>query len=119
EAGAAEEDPEWYAALLLAGDAGLRRGEILALEKSDLNFHAKNLVVRRNDWKGILGAPKGGRQRVVPMTGRLMRALQAARHLKGSWILCHLDGTRCKSWELSDPLWRMCERAGLRKVSWH
>ena len=96
-----------------------RRGEIIALEKADVDFNAGNIVVRRSEWKGIIGSPKGGRERVVPMTRRLKVALRAIWHLKGPVVFCKLDGRRYKTWELREPLRDICERAGLRKVAWH
>jgi integrase len=67
---AASQDPETYPAILLAGDAGVRVGEIRALEWGDLDLVAGRLVVQRTDYRGYVGSPKGGRLRSVPMTAR-------------------------------------------------
>ena len=55
-------------AILLGGDAGLRRGEIVALRQRDVDLRRRQIKVELNDWKGILDTPKGGRGRIVPMT---------------------------------------------------
>jgi len=78
--------------VLLGGEAGLRRGEIAALQWSDIDFGKRQLAVRRSRWKGHVEAPKGGRLRYVPMTQRLTVALQAARHLRGPWLFCDSNG---------------------------
>jgi integrase len=57
---AATEEPDWQAAILVAGDGGLRLGEILALRWEDVDLKTGTLTVMRTDWRGQVGAPKGG-----------------------------------------------------------
>jgi integrase len=84
-------DPRIHAAVLLAGDGGLRRGEIIALEQTDVDFKASRMIVRRNVFieKGVeyVDAVKGGKSKAVPLTPRLRDALQAVRHLRGPRVL--------------------------------
>lgn len=75
--GAKAKSPASYACLLLAGEAGLRRGELLALRWSDLVFERDMIEIRSSVWKGLRGPPKGGTLRRVPMTPRLKAALLA------------------------------------------
>ena len=77
--------------VLLGGEAGLRCGEMMALEWTDIDFAKRQLTVARSEWKGHVTMPKGGRLRYVPMTRRLTEALREARHLRGPRVLC--DGT--------------------------
>jgi integrase len=77
---------------LLGGEAGLRRGEMIALEWTDVSLTKRQLCVARSDWRGHVSAPKGGRIRYVPLTKRLAAALQAARHLRGPRVLCDDEG---------------------------
>ncbi len=70
-------DPERWALVLLVADAGLRQGEIIALEWGDVDLVAGALTVRRSSWKGQVGTPKSGRERKVPLTARLKAALKA------------------------------------------
>ena len=79
--------PEVLVAVLLGGDAGLRMGEMIALESSDLDFRRRLLNVSRSDWHGEVTSPKGGRSRQVPMTEKLAAALSAHRHLRGPKVL--------------------------------
>jgi len=81
--------------VLLGGDAGLRCGEIQALEWNHVDLDRRQLRVEAAEWRGpIQGkvsthttAPKGGRGRIVPMTTRLAEALKAHRHLQGPRVL--------------------------------
>jgi integrase len=79
--------------VLLGGDAGLRLGEIIALEWRDVELGARRLTVQRSEWLGHVTVPKGGRSRRLPMTQRLTAALNAARHLRSDRVLCHADGS--------------------------
>jgi integrase len=44
-------DRTTYLIVLLGGDAGLRCGEIMALEWRDVDLHKRQLCVQRSDWK--------------------------------------------------------------------
>jgi integrase len=78
--------------VLLGGEAGLRRGEIAALEWGDVNLKKRQLCVERSVWQGHTEAPKGGRLRYVPLTRRLTASLQAARHLRRPRVFCDAQG---------------------------
>jgi integrase len=79
--------------VLLGGEAGLRCGEIMALEWSDVDLAKRQLCIQRSTWKGHVTVPKGGRLRFVPMTIRLTAALRKHRHLRGPLVVCSDDGT--------------------------
>ena len=79
--------------VLAGGDAGLRLGEIIALEWRDIDMAARRLTVERSDWLGHVNVPKGGRSRQLPMTQRLTAAVKAVRHLRGERVLCLPDGS--------------------------
>ena len=85
--------PDAYLMLLAGGDAGLRLGEIIALEWRDIDLVARRLTVERSDWQGHVTVPKGGRSRQLPMTQRLTAAMKAARHLRGERVLCLAGGS--------------------------
>jgi len=84
-------DPRIELLVFLGGDAGLRRGEIIALDQSDCDTKRGILHVRRSEWKGQVTLPKGGRERQVNMTDRLKAALAANRHLRGDRVLWRDD----------------------------
>jgi integrase len=81
-----------YLVVLLGGEAGLRCGEMLALQWRDVNLATGLLTVERSDWKGHVTTTKGGRVRHVPLTKRLKVALETRRHLRGSRVLSGREG---------------------------
>jgi integrase len=85
-------DPRTHLLVLLGREAGLRCGEMMALEWRDVDLDKRQLRIERSDWKGHVTATKGGRVRYVPMTVRLAQALRAHRHLRGPRVLCQRDG---------------------------
>jgi integrase len=93
-------DPRVHIVVLLGGEAGLRSGEIIALEWADLDLARGLIKVQRSDFKGQLSFPKGGTPRVVPMTSRLLATLKAHRHLRGSRVVCEDDGSPVSRWWL-------------------
>jgi integrase len=99
--------------VLLAGDAGLRCGEIMALEWGDVDLAKRQLAVRRSDWQGHVTVPKGGRIRYVPLTVRLGVALRDHRHLLGRRVVCKRDGSPLTQDVVADHVRRMARRAQL------
>src|SRR5712691_10723397 len=91
-AGAKAADSNAYLIVLLGGDAGLRCGEIIALEWSDVDLRKRQLCIQRSDWRGHVTVPKGGRLRYVPLTVRLAAALRDHRHLRAPRVVCQRDG---------------------------
>ena len=81
-------DPNELIIVLLGGEAGLRCGEMMALEWGDVDLGKRQICVARSEWKGHVTAPKGGRLRYVPMTVRLATARREHRHLRSARALC-------------------------------
>jgi integrase len=100
--GARRRGREAYLVVLLGGEAGLRRGEIAALQWGDVDFSKRQLCVQRSVWKGHVEAPKGGRLRYVPLTARLVSALQSVRHLRGPWVFCDERGKQLDEKAIGD-----------------
>ncbi len=143
-AGARKEGPWWYAAVCLAGEAGLRIGEIRELRwREDIDLIDGYLTVNRQAGNGFIGTPKGRTRRTVPMTGTLVEALLAlpvdegVRDLKGrvvreGYVLNNQDkgehdkaGTRMtehsalRDAQTSHATYRVCDQAGLPNRGWH
>jgi integrase len=117
---AAEEiDPRAHLIVLLGGEAGLRCGEIAALEWADIDLQKRQLCVQRSEWKGHVTVPKGGRLRYVPMTNRLATALREHRHLRTRRVLCQEDGTSLTTKMVADHVRRSARRAGLASHGVH
>jgi len=102
--------------VLLGGEAGLRCGEMMALEWRDLDLARGGrgqLCVARSDWKGNVTAPNGGRIRYVPLTTRLTGALRAARHLRSPRVLCNSQGEPLTQKVVQDIMRRVARRANV------
>jgi integrase len=105
-----------HVAVLLGGDAGLRSGEIRALEWTDIDFVTRQIRVERSVWRDHVTTTKGNRVRYVPMTKRLTTALQQHRHLRGPRVLCEPDGTPLGEDALRYLVERSTRAAGLISV---
>jgi integrase len=116
---AVKDDTERRALFLVAGEAGLRQGEMVALEWGDVDPVAATITVRRSSWRGIVGSPKGGRERKIPLTARLRGALKAHRHLRGELVFCHNDGRPFTQSAIEAALRHGSKRAGLRRIGSH
>lgn len=76
-AAAQEDSPATLALVLVGGEAGLRVGEVQGLEVRDVDLERAELRVERAVGPtGELGPPKSGEARTVPLTPRLVEALQ-------------------------------------------
>jgi len=77
-AAARKADLKLYTVILLADDAGMRHGEVIALRKEDIRLEdgpCGAIVVSRSSYKGKNAATKGNRCRRIPLTPRLRKAL--------------------------------------------
>ena len=99
--------------------AGLRRGELLALRWDDVDLVAGTLRVRRSYWRGHFTAPKNHRSREVPLTDTLRHLLTGQRHLRGELVFCRDDGSPLSLDQVKRWVPYACQRAGLRRVTWH
>src|SRR5436190_1218793 len=61
-------DATAYLIVLLGGEAGLRCGEMIALEWRDVDLGKRQICVQRSAWNGQVTTPKGGRLRYVPLS---------------------------------------------------
>jgi len=70
-------DPRVAAHVVLGSQAGLRDGELQGLEWRDIDLARGEITVKRAIYKGVVGAPKGGKFRRVGMTKRVREVLGA------------------------------------------
>ena len=74
-----EHEAEWYPLAATLAWTGLRFGEATALEWDDLDEHKAVIRVRRAQWRGIVGKPKGKGERTVPLVSELAEILKEHR----------------------------------------
>src|SRR5258705_12219764 len=98
------------------GDAGLRCGEMMALEWRDVELSKRQLCVARSEWKGHVTAPKrAGDCGTVPLTSRLADALRQGRHLKSARVLCDGDGHPLTQKMVQGLMRKVAKRAHVQK----
>lgn len=101
--------------------AGLRQGEMRALQVGDIDFEERLIWVRRAYSADELVAPKGNRERVVPMIPELEQILREAVVGKPARALLVSD-ERCKPLprqRLLAQLKAFEKRSGLAEWGWH
>jgi integrase len=118
-AAAKECDWQTHLIVLLAGQAGLRSGEMRALRRCDVNLEARQVQVERSEWRGQVTATKSGRIRYVPMTKQLADALREYRHLRGALVLYRDDGSPFTEAAVRAHVDRAARRADLRQKGPH
>jgi len=106
-------DPRAYLLVLMAGEAGLRLGEMVALTWGDIDLVKRQVCVQRSAWKGQLASPKGGRLRYIPLTTRLAMALRDHRHMRGPLVLYQPDGSPLTEGQVQGYVRRAAQKAGL------
>jgi integrase len=104
--------PEWRGIIGTALYAGLRKGEVFGLRKSDLDFRERTITVARsydND------TTKGGHVDVIPMANPLVPILkEAVAASRSDVVFPNEDGEMRSSGSGAEkPLRRMLARAGL------
>ncbi|HMJ15032.1 MAG TPA: tyrosine-type recombinase/integrase [Polyangiaceae bacterium] len=109
---------EWRAMITVAVRTGLRIGELLALQWTDVDLDVGRIVVRRAVSEGIIGAPKNGRSREVALSKEAADALQNHGR-RGDFVFCARNGAMLPRHATREPLRFAAKRAGLRFIGWH
>lgn len=109
------------AAIALGGYAGLRVGEVLALEVGDVDLEAGRLFVRRALSDGEVSTTKSGKQRVVPLAAPLVGVLRAAMKdkLPKARVIVRATGKCPLRQNVYTSLRTMQKRLGLQPRSFH
>jgi integrase len=108
-----------HAMIVLAMNTGLRLGEILALRWDAVDLKAGRLHVREAAARGIVGTPKSGRAREVPLNDTAIAMLRSHKHLRGPLVFCTDGGGMLTKGEAKAPLRRAQRRAGIVALGWH
>ncbi len=115
--GARQVDARVHCAVLLGGDGGLRRGEIIGLDQPDIDYKRGRFTpVRSVYWKkGVkyVDVVKGELAIPLPCTPRFLEALKAVRHMRGCRVLYADDGAELTPKILKTWIIRAERRAGL------
>ncbi len=98
--------------ILLAGSAGMRRGEIRALRWTDVDLVRGQVRIEHALWRQEEGTTKGGRFRIVPLTPELAAVLKENRHV-GERVLYSARGEELSNRTIRNWLSRAQRRAKL------
>ena len=110
----------WYAAVCLCGEAGLRIGEVKALDwRRDIDLIAGVLTVNKQRRRNITGTPKGRTRRSIPMTDTLLDALKRMEVVCTGYVFRNLEGEPMTDNQGKYHCYRLCRLAGLPEKGWH
>jgi integrase len=116
----AADDPQWKAMIVVGLKTGLRLGELRALRWKDINFQAGRLTVKQAAWEEVVGTPKNGKAREVPLSQECLEALQVQKKRSRGQLV--FSGPEGELLPVSGCVWalrRVCRLAGLRRIGWH
>ncbi len=109
----------WRTTILLALRTGLRLGELLALQWSDVDLDAGRIHVRQNVVRGIVGTPKSGRARLVPLSDDARAALAAHHHARGPLVFCDASGQMLTAKRAGTAIDAAFKKSALSHSGWH
>ena len=122
----------YYPLFLCAVRTGLRQGELLALQWSDIDYNGRFIDVQRNYTRGRISTPKSGDSRRVDMSRELMQALKdlyTERQLEAvangwasvpEWVFCNEMGGLLHPDHLRKQVfYKLLRRSGLRRIRFH
>lgn len=106
--------------LLVALRTGMRRGEIIGLQWTSVDWQTQSITVRHSlcEYTQELSAPKSNRERHIPMDADVYAALFNRRRNTG-YVFLDEDNQRFTGKRLVHRLHELCQKVGLRKIGWH
>lgn len=105
--------------ILLGLKTGLRFGELIALQWTDINFKSGLMTVQKSISRGIMGSPKSNKIRYVPLLDDVSQIL-IARAKKNGFIFSNTNNNEpLVQCACIQRLHRVCELASLRRIGWH
>jgi len=109
----------WKLMILTALKTGLRLGELRGLKWEDIDFTRRVLTVKRSIYKkDEVGPPKSNKYRVIPLSNGLYYALLSERKERG-FVFQYKLGLNIRNDICRNELFRICDRAGIKRISWH
>jgi integrase len=110
--------PMWRDMVRVALRTGMRRGELCALDWSDIDVASGLITVRRRVYRGEVDSPKNNRIHYIPMTDDL-RVLFASAPGRRGYIFPRTTGLPVAESTMTRELAHMCQRVGIRPIGWH
>jgi integrase len=104
--------------ILVALKTGVRLGELIALDWSDIDFREKILTVQQAIARGRLGSTKSNRIRKIPLTDEVCEIL-LKRVQKEGFVFAGKNNNHLRAEYSLKLLKKTCKRIGFRKIGWH
>jgi integrase len=116
-AAARETQPKLYALYTLACTTGMRQGELLGLQRKDIDLAAGTIKIRRTIFNNEVNPPKSANgRRTIKLSKLALNALtNHLEHYAGvTWVFSTRNQTPINAWNLYHKSWRpLLERTGL------
>ncbi|MDD3357001.1 MAG: tyrosine-type recombinase/integrase, partial [Dysgonamonadaceae bacterium] len=114
----AKDEGIFYEMLLFTLRTGVRIGELLALEWSDISFNDKVVTIKRNIVNGHLGSPKNNKHRRIYLAQVVYDVLMVRRKNQGL-VFPNINGDYQSRSSCRHRLERLCLKANVKKLGWH
>jgi len=112
--------PDTYPLFMTAFHTGLRLGELLALEWTDIDLNNRKIKVSKSYKRGVTSGTKTGKTRYVDISDKLLTVLHAERETSQSnYLFINSKGKRHEQNTIGKHFKRIIKNAGLRKIRFH
>ena len=117
-------EPRWYPLVLTLLHTGCRRGEVLGMRWSDVDFKRKRITIRRARVNSRTVLPKHRRRRdrprtvvITPAMEMALRGLQTFRYRRsGGWVFASRNGTPVEETTTYRAWTRICEHLAEKNI---
>jgi len=109
-------DPMRFSFLLVALHTGMRPGELIGLDWSDVDFEHRQIVVQRAVYRGVVRTPKKYRIRRIPMTGAVQEVLRE-RQRENGFVFTRNDGRPMSQLSAQHLIKQACRETGIRDIN--
>ena len=127
---AAERFPEWYPWVLMGLRTGLRAGELLGVQWSDVDWRGRFIQVQRSLVRGVETTPKNHQRRRVDLSPQLRAELRRWRaqqstawlargHQRPAWVFPSSTGTALDESKARKAFNQILDKAGLHRRGPH
>lgn len=103
--------------IFFALKTGVRFGELIALDWSDINFQEKQITIRRSIVRGIMGSTKSNKIRYIPLISTVSDML--IKRAKSHGFVFIRNRKPFTQHYCCKKLYQACRKAGLRNFGWH
>lgn len=111
-------EPLIHDMVVLALNTGMRRGELMALDWSDVDFERRRVTVRRALVLDRLVTPKSNRVRYIPLPHEALSMLERRMQRPG-FVFTKPDGNPLSREMMDDGIRRLRRRTCLQRLGWH